>query len=214
MSYKFPEGAKFQFSNTFAAVKSVTVASNANPTVLTSVAHGYVDNDELLFLSGWEDATNSIFKADQLTADTLSLLGLDTSNQQFFAAGSGLGTLQKVSNWTDIPQVLTISNSGGDPRYTTVQPLSARNGVQIPTGFNASTTTLTLAHDPALAAYQTMLGISRTQQLVAFRILASGGATYGYGYMSVAETAQMQSGQVNQVQCAIAMQGRTISYGS
>lgn len=212
MSYFFPEGAKFQFSTTFAATKSVTAASNANPTVLTSVAHNYVDGDEFLFLSGWEDASNSIFQADQLTADTLAAVGLDTTNTQFFSAGTGTGTIQKVSNWTDIPQVLSISNSGGDPRYTDVQPLSARNGIKIPTGFNAATITLNLGHDPQNATYKTMVNIARTQQKVALRIVGGGATVYGYGYMSVSEVPQMQSGQVNQVQCAISLLGRTISY--
>jgi hypothetical protein len=212
MAYNFPEGSKFQFSSTFAAPKTVTIASNAATSVLTAVAHGLVDNDEFLFTSGWEDASNSVYKADQLTADTLGALGLDTTSTTFFAPGTGIGTLQKVSNWTDIPQVLTISNSGGDARFTTVQPLASRNGIQIPTGFNAASTTLTLAHDPSLANYQTMVAISRTQQKVAFRIVGGGGTTYGYGYMSVSETPQMQSGQVNQVQVAISMLGRTISY--
>lgn len=212
MAYNFPEGSKFQFSTTFAAAKTVTVATNANPAVLTSTTHGYLTNDEFLFTSGWEDATNSIFKANVLTADTLGVLGLNTTNTAFFAAGTGVGTMQKVSGWTDIPQVLTISNSGGDARFTTVQPLASRNGIQIPTGFNAATTTLTLAHDPLLANYQTMLDISRSLTKVAFRIVGSSGTTYGYGYMSVSEVPQKSAGQVDQVQCAISMLGRTISY--
>lgn len=212
MAYNFPEGSKFQFSTTFASAKTITAASNASPAVLTSVAHGFVDAEEFLFTSGWEDATNSVFRADQLTADTLGVLGLNTTNTAFFASGTGVGTIQKISNWTDIPQVLTISNSGGDARFTTVQPLASRNGIQIPTGFNAATTTLTLAHDPLLANYQTMLDISRSLTKVAFRILGSSGASYGYGYMSVSENAQKSAGQVDQVQCAISMLGRTISY--
>lgn len=212
MSYNFPEGARFQFSNTFGTVRPITAASNGKPALLTSAAHGLVDGEEFLLLSGWEDATNSIYRADQQSVDSVAALGLDTSNIAFFGAGTGVGSLQKVTDWTDIPQVLTISNSGGDARFTTVQPLSARNAIQIPTGFNASSTTLTLAHDSKLVNYQKMLEISRTQQKVAFRIVSGDSATYGYGYMSVSETPQMQSNQVNQVQCAISMLGRTISY--
>lgn len=213
MSYYFPEGSKFQFSTTLAAAKTVTAASNANPAVLTSVAHGYTTNDEFLFTSGWEDASNSIFKANVLTADTLGVLGLNTTNTTYFAAGSGIGSMQKISGWTDIPQVIGINTSGGDARFTTVTPLSARNALNIPTGFNASSMTLTLGHDPQNATYQTMLDLSRTLSKVAFKmILGGGGVTYGYGYMSVAETPQLSSGQVNQVQCAITILGRTISY--
>lgn len=214
MSYYFPEGSKFQFSTTLASAVTVSAASNANPAVLTtSAAHGYATDDEFLFTSGWEDATNSIFRANNLTATTLGVKGLNTTSTTFYAAGSGVGTIQKVTGWTDIPQVLSISTSGGDPKFTTVTPLASRNAMNIPTGFNPSSITLTLGHDPSLAAYQTMLDLSRTLSKVAIKMILGGGAvTYGYGYINVAETPAISSGQVNQVQAAITILGRTISY--
>lgn len=215
MAYYFPEGSKVYFSTTFASAKTVTAATNANPSVLTSVAHGYADNDELLFTSGWEDATDAVFKADQLTADTLSLLGLNTTDTNFFAAGSGTGSLQKVSTWVEVPQVLGVSTSGGDARFTTVDLLAKRNSINVPTGFNAASMTLTLAHDPANANYQSMLTVARGLQKVAFKLVLSGGAVmYGYGYMSVSEAPQLNRNQVNQVQAAITFLGRPISYAS
>lgn len=214
MSYFFPEGSKFQFSTTLASAVTVSAASNANPAVLTtSAAHGYATDDEFLFTSGWEDATNSIFRANNLTATTLGVKGLNTTSTTFYAAGGGTGTIQKVTGWTDIPQVLSISTSGGDPKFTTVTPLASRNAMNIPTGFNPSSITLTLGHDPSLAAYQTMLDLSRTLSKVAIKMILGGGAvTYGYGYINVAETPAISSGQVNQVQAAITILGRTISY--
>ena len=212
MAYNFPEGSKFQFSTTFASAKTISALSNANPAVATSTAHGYSALDEILLTSGWEDATNSIFRVAAIDANSFGVSGLNSSNTTYFGVGTGTGTAQKISGWTDIPQVLSIANSGGDTRFTTVQPLAARNGLQIPTGFNAASTTLTLAHDPALAAYITMLDLSRSFTKVAFRVVGAGGTSYGYGYMSVSENPQKQSGQVDQVTCAISMIGRQISY--
>lgn len=216
MAYAFPEGSKFYFSSTFAAAKTLASMTNANPTVGTSVAHGYVDGDEAVLTSGWEDATDSVYKLDQLTADTVGLLGLDTSNTQFFAAGGGAGsTLRKVSNWLEIPQVLTIATSGGDPRFTTVSPLARRNSINVPTGFNPASITLTLGHDASNANYQTMLGVSRTLQQVAFKMVLSGGAvTYGFGYLSVTEIPALNQNQANTVTAALTLSGRAISYVS
>lgn len=216
MSYSFPEGSKFFFSQTFAAAKTLATMSNANPTLCGSVAHGFVDGDEGLLTSGWEDATNTVFKVDQQTVDTLTLLGLDTSDQTFFAPGGGAGSsLQKISQWIEIPQVLTISTSGGDPRFTSISPLSRRNSFNVPTGFNPTSITLTLGHDAANVNYQTMLNISRSLRQVAFKMVLSGGATtYGYGYMAVSEVPQLNQNQANQVTCALSLQGRAISYAS
>lgn len=212
MAFNFPEGARFQFSTTFASAKTITVLTNANPAVATCTAHGYVTDDEILLNSGWEDAKESIYKVTVIDANSFSIQGLDTTSTTFFPAGTGIGTAQKVSSFSDIPQVLTISPSGGDPRYTDVQLLASRNSIKIPTGFNATTQTLTLAHDPANATYKTMVGNSRTQTKVAFRVVAGGGYEYGYGYMAVSEVASKQSNQVNSVQVAINYLGRSISY--
>lgn len=213
MAYYFPEGSSQQFSQTFAGTKSITALTNASPAVATSVAHGYTTGDEILLSSGWEDATDSVYKITVLTADTFSLTGLDTSNTSFFPAGTGTGTASKISGWTSIPQVLTISSSGGDARFTDVNPLAKRNSIKIPTGFNATSITMSLAHDAAQAGYITMVGISRNLSKVAFKQVISGGAVnYGYGYLNVSEMPKLNNNQVNTVDCAITVLGRTMSY--
>lgn len=213
MAFFFPEGSSQQFSQTFASAKTITAVSNANPAVATSVAHGFTTGDEILLASGWEDATDSVFKVTVLSADTFSIGGLDTSNTNFFPAGTGIGTAQKISGWTAIPQVLTISASGGDARFTDVNLLSKRNGIKIPTGFNATSVTLSLAHDASQSGYVTMLGISRNLSKVAFKQVISGGSvTYGYGYLSVSEMPKLNASQVNSVDAALTVIGRSISY--
>lgn len=215
MAYFFPEGSKFYFSQTFAAAKNVTAITNANPAVATSAAHGLTDGAEVLFLSGWEDATDTVYKVDQLTADSFELEGLNSTSTSFYAPGTGVGTVQVVSGWTEIPQVLTISTQGGDPRMTSISPIARRNSINVPTGFNPTTINMTLGHDPANANYQTMLDVSRTLTRVAFKMVLSGGATtYGYGYLSVSEMAAMNVNQANSVSAAIAMLGRAVSYAS
>lgn len=213
MAYYFPEGSKFYFSTTFDAAKSVTAVSNASPAVATSTAHGLLDGDEVLFTSGWEDATDTVFRVDQLTADTFALLGLNSIDTNFYPPGSGTGDVKKVSTWVEIPQVLAISTSGGDARFTTISPLAKRNDINVPTGFNAMSITVTMGHDPTNANYQQMLAIARSLSKVAFKMVLSGGAVgYGYGYMSVSESPQLNRNQANQVSAAITLLGRFMSY--
>lgn len=213
IAYYFPEGSSQQFSSTFASAKTITALTNANPAVATSTSHGYTTGDEILLTSGWEDATDTVYKINVVDANSFQILGLDTSDTSFYPTGGGTGTAQKISGWTAIPQVLTISSSGGDARFAEVNPLAKRNGVKIPTGFNATSVTMTLAHDASNANYQTMLGISRTLSKVAFKQVISGGAvTYGYGYMSASEMPKLNNNQVNTVDAALTVLGRSISY--
>ena len=217
MSFKFPEGTRFYFcaASTFASAKTITALTNANPASATSVSHGYADNDEVLLLSGWEDATSTIYRVDQTDASTFGILGLDTTNTSFYPAGSGTGSAQKVGTWVQIPQVLGIQTSGGDPRFTDVQLLASRNSIKIPTGFNATTSVISMAHDPADANWLTMVGISRTLAPVGFKmVLGGGGTTYAYGYMAVNESPQMNANQVNAVSATFAFLGRQISYST
>lgn len=213
MAYSFPEGASIQFSQTFATAKNITAVTNASPPVCTSVAHGYTTGDEVLITSGWEDMTDTVFKVTVISADTFSLQGIDTTNTGYFPSGSGVGTAQKISGWTAIPQILTVSSSGGDARFTDVQLLAKRNSIKIPTGFNATATTLSLAYDGAQAGYQTMIAVSRSLTKVALKqVLSGGNVTYGYGYLSVSEFPKLNSNSVNTVDAAMSMIGRVISY--
>lgn len=213
MAFYFAEGSAFYFSTTFAATKSITALTNATAAVATSTSHGYTTNDEILLASGWEDATDNVFKITVSDANTFSLPGLNSSDTNFYAAGAGTGTASKISSWLSIPQVLSVSSNGGDARFTAVELLSRRNATQVPTGFNPASFTLTLAHDPAATNYSTMLQVSRGLTKCAFKLVGGGGATsYGYGYMSVSEVPQMQRNSVNTVQVGVTLLNRFISY--
>lgn len=213
MAYSLPEGSSQQFSNTLAAAKTITAITNANPAVATCTAHGYTTGDEIMLSSGWEDATDSVYKIESVDANSFKILGLDSTNTSFFPAGSGGGSAQKLSAWTAIPQVLTISASGGDARFTDVTPLAKRNGIRIPTGFNATSVTLSLGFDATTPAYKTMVGISRSLSKVAFKQVLSGGSVqYGWGYLTVSEFPKLNNNQVNTVDAALTFLGRTMSY--
>lgn len=213
MSYSTPVGTSFYVSLTFAAAKTLTIVSNANPALATSVAHGYADNDELLFLSGWDMANNSVFRADQQSADTFLLKGLNTSNTNSFAAGSGVGTTMKISSWVEIPQIVGLNPSGGGPRYVDVRPIKALQGLKLPDGFEAATIGFDIGFDPSLTNWDTLLDISRSGTLVAYKsVKGSGAATYGYGYFSMGEQPIQSAGAADKVQATFAAQGRLISY--
>lgn len=213
MAYSLPEGSSQQFSNTLAAAKTITAITNANPAVATCTAHGYTTGDEIMLSSGWEDANDSVYKIESVDANSFRILGLDSTNTSFFPAGSGGGSAEKLSAWTAIPQVLTISASGGDARFTDVNPLAKRNGIRIPTGFNATSVTLSLGFDATTPAYKTMVGISRSLSKVAFKQVLSGGSVqYGWGYLNVSEFPKLNNNQVNTVDAALTFLGRTMSY--
>lgn len=216
MSYLIVEGAKFLFSSTFGTAVPVSVATNADPTLLTAVGHGFVDNDELLFASGWEDATDTIWKADQQATDTLKLLSLDTSDTNWYPTGGGVGTLRKVSGWLEFGQVLDIQPQGGGARTMDINPLSKRNGIKVPTGFEASGYTLTLGYDPALISQKQLSAISRSlSSKVAFKFLLTGGQVgYGYGMVQISQMPKFAKGSPISVEVTLNFLGQFVGYES
>ena len=214
MAWYVPEGSRFLISTTFAPAVNVTAVTNAANAV-ASATNTFTAGDELLFTSGWEDATDSVWKASAATGTTVTLGGLDSTDTNFFPSGGGIGTLQRVSNWIELQQPLTIDTSGGDAKFINVEPLNKRNSFQIPTGFNANQTRLTIGYDPTLPGYQAALAASRTLRKVAFKFVLSGGATaYTFGYITASEVPRMTKGQVLSVEVAIASIGRMVSYAS
>jgi len=94
------------------------------------------------------------------------------------------------------------------PSQGFIHPLAKRNAINVPTGFNASSITLTLGHDPSNANYQAMLNISRRLAKVAFKmVLSSGASSYGYGYLAVSEVPSLNVNQANQVTAVLTMLG-------
>jgi len=213
MSYSSPVGTAFYISQTFASAKTVSIVSNANPALATSTSHGYSDNDEVVFFSGWDSANNTVFRVDQQSTDTFLLTGLNSTNTNAYAAGSGVGTTQKISSWIEIPQILSLNPSGGTPRYIDVRPVKSLQGLKLPDGFDAATIGFDIGFDPSLSNWATLLDISRSGTLVAYKsVKASGAATYGYGYFSMSEAPTQASGAADKVQATFAAQGRLISY--
>ena len=212
MAYSSPVGTQYYLSQTFASAKTVSAASNANPASLTATAHGYATNDEFLFTSGWELATNSVYKANVVDANTFTALGLNTTSTSSFAAGSGTGSAQKVSGWLQIPQVLTISPQGGEPNFIDFKPIANLQGLRLPNGFTPMSLNFELGFDPAATNWTTLQDISRAQTLVAYKSVKGSSATYAYGYWMMGEAPRQASDQVDRVSATFVALGRTITY--
>lgn len=213
MAYYPVTGSRIYIQSAIAATKTVSALTNASPPVATATAHGYSDNDEVLILNGWEDTNYSVFRVDSLTTDTFSLLGFDATDTDWYTAGSGTGTAQKITTWLAIGQVLGVQSTGGDPRNITVQPIDKRNPVNIPVGFNASSLTLTLGYDPAQASQIEMLTASRglDKRAIKFTLPGSGYA-YCYGTVALSNVPTFDTNSVMQVTCALSIDGLFTKY--
>lgn len=216
MSYFFPPGTKYFYSNTLASPKTITTATNAATAVATSVSHGYADLDPVLFSSGWADANNGVFEVDQLTVDTFGIVGLNTLDTNIYSPGTGIGEAKKISSWVEIPQILSATTNGGGIKYGTISPLSSRQDTKQPIGFEAIGVDMKLGYDASNATIAAMQAITRTFGKVAFKlVLPGGGRVYGYGNLACSEFPEIGSKETPlQVSVGIGFDGRAVSYGA
>lgn len=216
MAYIFPQGTKVFYSNTLAAAKTLTAVTNAGPAVATSVAHGYTDADPVLYASSWADANDTVFEVDQLTVDTFSFLGLNALDTGVYPVGSGVGTTKKLSGWVEVPQILSLTGTGGGIKYGTVSPLGSRQDTKQPIGFDAAGLDIKIGYDPDNVIITGMQTLTRVFGKVAIKLLIPGGGrVYGYGNIACNEFPEIGSKDAPiQLSVGIGFDGRAISYGA
>lgn len=215
MSYYTAVGSKVLYSTTFGPKKTVTGITNTDPAVASSIGHGITNGQMALLLNGWDDANEAVWKAENVAANTLQLGGLDASDTDMYPSGSSsAGSLQVVTDWQEIGQILEINPNGGGVRNITVSPLARRNAFNLPAGFEAAGMDLVLGYDPARVDQKNMEKLSRKLGAkIAFQIILPGGAKiFAYGTMSKSGIPQIASQDVIKVNLSINFNGMVTSY--
>ena len=72
----------------------------------------------------WSGIDNVIAKIDAIAENAVTLRNINTTNKNKYAAGGGSGSIRKIEEWTELPQITEVSKSGGDQNTTQIQFLS------------------------------------------------------------------------------------------
>ena len=213
-----PTGTTFFIASAYAAAKTTTIVTNAAEAVVTSTTHGYTNGDILEVTSGWGRLNKRTFRIKSVTTDTFVLEGIsaDTSNTTFFPPGSGIGSVRKVTTFTQIVQILGIQTSGGDPKNVTYKYLESDVEFSINDGFAASQMSLELDADSiGTAGYTALQSLTNVQTDTCLRINTRNGAViYVPCTVALNEAVQFQDGQINRVPLAVNSNGRLVRYAS
>lgn len=187
MSVRLPNGAIFAIAAGYAAVTPVTALTNAKPPVATAAGHTLVDGDIVEVTSGWTRLDGRIGRVGGAANDNFSLEGFDATNVDAYPAGSGVGSVRKISTWQEIKQVLTTASQGGDQQFYTYSFLEdTGDDKQIPTTRNARSITLTIADDDTLPQYAVLQAANEDREPRAIRFRLPNGATiYFRAYVSM-----------------------------
>lgn len=213
MAAKLPDGAIVSIATTYGTAKTVSAITNANPGVATSTAHGLVNGDIVSFTSGWSNLNNRVVRVAGSVANAFNLDGLDTSSTSLYPTGSGTGSVQAITAFQQIAQIMGFSTSGGDQQFATFSFLEQNFETQIPTIFSAQSLSIDIADDPSLAGYIALKAASDARAIRALKIAMPDGSFILYqGYVSLNETPTVSKGQVMQVKATFSLQSRPVRY--
>lgn len=215
MSVSLPNGGTFAIASAYGSALTVSGITNANPAVATSTAHGLSNGDIIEVTSGWSKLTNRIVRISGVTANTFNLEGINTTSTTMYPAGSGTGTVRKVTSFVQLAQILTTNTTGGEQQFATYQFLESDESSEIPTNKSPRRLVLSLADDPSLPGYIIAATANEDRLVRAVKFALPGGSSIYYnGFVSVNETPTTTQNEVMSVQMTLAMQGRATRYAT
>lgn len=213
-----PTGTTIFVASVFAAALSFSAASNASECVLTMASTtGLANGDFVEVTSGWGRLNLRAARIKSVVLNTsITLEGIDTSSTNFFPAGSGVGTVRKVSTWQEITLVTAVASSGGDPVNVDYKYLASDVRYKINDGFNGTDYTLTIDADAvSTAGYTALRTLTDVQTNTILRVTTrSGQIQLIPGTVALNESVQMNDGQINTVTASITGNNRTTRYAS
>jgi hypothetical protein len=215
MAYTLPNGSTVHIGSAYGSDLTVTAATNANPCVMTSTAHGLSNGDFVVTTSGWTRTTDRVFRVANVTANTFELEGHDTSDTSVYAAGSGIGSAKEVTTWTQLSQVLNITSQGGEQQYATYQPLEGDREVRIPTIKSGGGLDMEVGDDPTLAGFVAAMAANDDREARAVRITAANSSkSLFYSYIAADKVPQMNVNQVMTARISLSHLGEATRYTS
>jgi len=207
-----PTGSTFYIASAIANAKTTTIVTNAAEAVVTSAAHGYSNGDIVLMLSGWGRLNKRAFRIKSVATDTFVLEGCDTTSTTFFPAGTGVGSVHKVTTFTQITTIMNPSSSGGDPKTVNYKFIESDVEYQINDGFAATSYSVDLDADSiGTAGYTALKSLTDVQTDTILKIVTrSGSVLLVPCTVALNEAVSMQDGQINKVKAAFSGNNRAV----
>jgi len=211
-----PTGTTFFIASAYAASKTVTVVTNASEAVVTSAAHGYSNGDIVEITSGWGRLNLRNFRIKSVATDTFVLEGADTTSTTLFPTGSGIGSVRKISTFTQITGVMNPQSSGGDPKTVTYKFVESDVEYSINDGFSATNYTMELDADSiGGAGYTALKALTDVQTYTCLKMVTrSGSLIFQPCTVALNEAVRLQDGQINRVNVAFNGSNRLTRYAS
>ena len=211
-----PTGTIFSIATAFAAAKTVAGISNAAEAVVSCTAHGYSVGDIVQLYSGWGRLNRRVARVKSVLTDSFVAEGINTLSTEFFPAGSGGGTVRKVTTFQQINKILNPNNSGGEAKNIPVKFLESDVEENINDGFTAISETFDIDADEfGQASYNALVSLTDVQtDTVLKKTLKSGSLIFTPCRVAINENVKMADGSIMTNAVSINGNGRLTRYNA
>lgn len=214
MAVSLPNGSTVAVASAYATAKPFSAISNATEAVVTDATHTFAVGDILEITSGWSKLNGRLARVKSVVASTPYVLeGINTSNTTRFPAGSGVGSVRKITTWQQVLQILNSASNGGEQQFTNYSFLEDSTERRIPTRKSARGYTFNVADDPALAHYPVLQAADEDTVPRGIRLaLANGGFIYMNTYVSMAGEPSLTQDEVMATEVTLSLSAPSTRY--
>lgn len=214
MALTLPNGSTIFIASGYATAVPVTAVSNAAPPVATAT-NTFAAGDLVEVTSGWSRFNNKIMRVLTPTGTNFDYEGQDSTLTGVYPPGSGVGSVRKITGWTQLNQIINTTSSGGDQQFLTYQLLEADSQFRIPTVKNPFDVVIELADDPLLGGYMAASAANDDRLPRAIKILlASGALIYWNCYVSLNRIPTLTVNQLMSVKLTLSLLAEPVRYPS
>ena len=166
--------------------------------------------------SGWGRLNKRAFRIESVSTDAFTLEDADTSNTTFYPAGTGTGTVQKISTFTQVTTVMNPSSSGGEPKTVEYKFIESDVSYSINDGFSSTSYSIDLDADSiGGAGYTALKTLTEVQTDTVLKIVTrSGSILLVPCTVALNETVKLTEGNINTVSCSFNGNNRAFRYAS
>jgi hypothetical protein len=216
MALTLPNGSSLAIASTYGASYDITAITNATEAVASvEVGHGLVAGDLVEVTSGWADLDGKIVRVKLVDTNEVTLEDINSTNLARYPAGSGVGSLRKITDTTAITQILSFATEGGDQQFYEYQFLEATVQRQIPSVRSPLTINMVLADDQSLPWFAAIKAASDARQPRALLMtLASGAKIYYNAFWSLNEVPTVTVNEAMGLQLSLALVTSPTRYAS
>ena len=215
MSITLTTGSTLAVAKTYGPSIAFATVTNASDAVITTAsAHSIVVGEYVEVPSGWGRLTNRVYRAKTgTTGSTIVLENANTSDTVKFPAGSGAGSIRRISLWTQLSQIKSISASGGTQNFADVTDIADVVEKKVPTTRAAIDVTIEVYDDPSLAWYADVVTADESRTPYGFLLTpANGKPLVANAYWSLLRVPTMGKNEAMVTQISLSYAAEPVRY--